>query len=352
MNQQPPKTAVDKLIYTASLVTNTQEVDPILDSLRALTSRNDYNPNQLTAQDSQVIAELQSRLEAYLVNGERLRFFTPESLQLQIEQFMSGSVGNVSRSQLIGVLVVATVLSVGLAVLLPLDGPERRGQVGGSVAFSVVNVGAAWLLLMALPAFKSKLRKAFRLICGGVALIGLSLLAHPIVEVFNLRHYPLTSLLLPLPLLAAAIIFYTGNAQYARLVGVKSVWTRPWPVLIGCLILAAVTWIIPHRPVPEPELVFDLAAVMWGCMLLMPLASTFILPRVVKQLPELYKPSARALSYSMWTIIAVIGYQYALRLIAGPYMSGPVAYGLFSLVVVMGVALMRVGYTFSKVSRY
>lgn len=344
--------AIDKLFYTASLATNPRDIDPLLDRMRVMTSRPGYKPEMLTDNERAVVTELQAELEQYLVTKEPLRSFTPQSLQLQITQHMEGNVGSSSKRQLIVVLVVAFVVALGAAVLLPLADPQQRGQVGGSVAFSLVNVGAAWLFVTALRAFKSSLRQAFVLICSGVTLIGVSLVSHPIVEVYQLRSYPLTSLLLPLPLLAAAIIFYAGNVRYARLVGVIGRSVAVWPVLLAGLVLSIVTWLLPHQAVNEPEIVFDAAAIMWGIMLLMPVASTFVLPKVVRQLPELYKPPARALAASMWGIIAVVGYQFVLRVVAGPYMSGPVAYGLFALVVVMGLMLLRAGYAFNKVSQY
>jgi len=352
MLAQSPQDPIEKLLYTASLVTKVEDIDPLLDKVRFITSKSEYQTAGLTNAERATIADIQQQIETYLVTKEQLRYFTPDSLQLQIEQHMSGGSGGASRTKLMSVLVAAMVLSVGLAVLLPLDNPQQRGQVGGSVAFSIVNVGAAWLFLTALPAFKSSLRKAVMLICMGTALIGLTLLIHPIVEAFNLRQYPLTSLLLPLPLLIAATVFWWGNVRYARLVGVASELTTVWPVLIASLLVAVGTWFMPHQPVSESEIVFDLAAVMWGVMLVMPVASACFLPAVVRVLPELYKPPARALSHAMWPIIAVIAYQYVLRVIAGPFMNGPVAYGLFALVVVMGVALLRAGYRFNKVSRY
>jgi hypothetical protein len=343
---------IEKLFYIASLVTKVEDIDPLLDTVRFITSKSDYQTVGLTDAERATVADVQRQLEAYLVTMEQLRYFTPDSLQLQIEQHMSGGGGSASRTKLMSVLVLAVLLSASLAIFLPLDDVQQRGQVGGSVAFSIVNMGAAWLFLTALPAFRSSLRKAFLLICIGTALIGLSLLGHPIVEALSLRHYPLTSLLLPLPLLIAATVFWWGNVRYGRLIGVTGKWTTALPVLVASLVAVLFTWFVPHRSVNEPEIVFDLAAVMWGVMLVMPLASTFVLPATVRKLPEVYKPSARALSLAMWPIIAVILYQYVLRVVAGPFMNGPVAYGLFALVIVMGITLLRAGYMFNKVSRY
>jgi|GEM_PF-1699798 len=345
-------TAVDKLFYTASLVTNPADIDPLVERVRLITSQPDYAPDRLSAEQLATIAAIQSELEKYLVTQEKLRFFTPESLRLQIEQRAAGDVDKSSHRQLIIVLWVSALLALAAALLLPLATPQQRGLVGGSAAFSLVNLGAAWMFWTALPAFQSSLRKAFLLICVAEAFIGLTLLVYPIVEVFGLRKYPLTSLLLPLPLMVASITFHLGDIKYARLVGVTGRLVTVAPLVVASVLISVFSWILPHQPVGEPEAVFDAAAIMWGIMWVMPIASAFLLPKVVRQVPELYKPPAQALASSMWGIIAVVGYQYILRLIAGPYESGPAAYGLFSLVVLMGLMLLRAGYSFNKVSRY
>lgn len=295
---------------------------------------------------------LQQQLEAYLVNDEKIRSFTAESLRVQIEQHVQGRTDTKSFARLCIVLCVAFGTAIAAATLLSLGSIEQRIQVGGATTFSLVTVGAAWLFLTALPAFKSELRKAFLVICAGVTLLGLSLLGQPIMEVYGLRQYPVVSLLYPLPILIAAILFHTGNAMYVRLIGVKNFWTSAWPVVISGVVLSAITWFLPHAPAKESELIYDTAATMWAWITVMPIASAIILPMALRTLPELYKTSIRYLFIAMFPIIAVCAYQYTVRVVAGPLMAGVVAYALFSLVTLMGLALLVAGYTFNKVSRY
>lgn len=341
---------IERVSYTASLVTQVSDIDAQLDTLREITAR--FDPNQsLTAEDRASLEALQQWLENYLVTAEKIRLFTPESLQLQIEQHLKGDTGAKSRRELHTIIIVAACMSIALGVLLPLANVPQRVQVGGSVLFSLVNVGAAWLFLTALPAFQSELRNAFRLICIGVSLIGLSLLTHPIVEIFGLRQLDAARILLPLPLLIAAIIFHIGNLKYAQLVGLKGKLTTLVPATIMAAGMVVLTIVLPHRPLANSEFIFDFSTALWGVMLVTPIASILILPAVVRKLPELYKPSARALSQSMWAITAVIGYQYVALFVA-PVPSPQVQYVLFGLVVVMGIMLLRAGYKFHKVSRY
>ncbi len=347
---EPARLLIDRIIYVASLATSPHDIDTSLDVVRAITSRIDTS-QPLSPSDREQLLAAGKQIEDYLVTSEPLREFTPESLQLQIEQHMQGNVGAKSRKQLTLVIVVATVIAVG-AGLLPLSSLGQHIQAGGATEFSLLTVGAAWLFWSALPAFKSELRRAFLLISTAVTLLGLSMLEQPILEIFNLRHYPVVSLLFGLPILVASTLFHVGDVTYVRLLGIRNWWTTIWPVLIGGFSLSVITWFMPHPPTSEPELIHNIVAVMWAWILIMPVVSSVILTPAIRKVPELYKLPIRLLRQSMVPIIAVITYQYILRIVVGPYMTGFVAYGLFSLVIFMGLALLRAGYGFNKVSRY
>jgi hypothetical protein len=341
---------IEKVTYTASLVTRAEDIDKLLDPLRVITARSDPSKD-LSSDDVETLKRIQVELESYLVTKEKIRSFTLDSLHLQITQHMEGKQDNTSLIQL-WIVVITAIIFAGIAANLPLHTIQEQVQAGGATAFSVLTVGAASLFLTALPAFRSALRQRFMLICAGVTLLGLSLLGQPIMEIFHLRQYSLTSILYSVPILIAAILFHIGNARYVRLIGVKNFWTTATPIVVGGIFLSLVTWFMPHPPTSESEFIHDITAIIWAWMLLMPVTSAIILPMAIKKLPELYRPPIRLLFYSMFPIITVVSYQYIVRIIAGPYMEGPVAYVLFSLVIIMGIGLLRAGYSFHKVSRY
>lgn len=342
---------IEQVTYTASLVSHPQEIDAILDPLRTITARTSSSAS-LSQNDKEKLASVQKQLEDYLLTKEKLRYFTRESLQIQIEQHLAGYRSKSSLIQLWIVILIATAGAVVAASLPFLETIPQRVQAGGATAFSLITIGAGTLFLTALPAFKSALRQRFLLVCAGVTLLGLSLLGPPIMEIFSLRQYPAVSILYSIPLFIAATLFHIGDASYVRLLGIKNFWTTAKPILIAGTILTPIVWFLPHLPTHEPELVHDFVASIWTWMLLMPTASIIILPMAVKRLPELYKPPIRLLFYAMIPIVAVVLYQCVLRIMAGPFMQGPVAYVLFSLVIVMGLGLLRAGYAFHQVSRY
>lgn len=341
----------NQIIYTASLATNKAEIDNYLDTLRGITSRS--RPDQeLDPEDKKALLNLQTQLENYLLTKEKVRFFTPESLKLQIELHNQGNYFKKSQIQLQIIIAISFSCSLALATLLPLQTGQQRGLVAGATACSLLTVGAATLFLTALKAFRSELRWAFLFICAGVTLLGISLLGQPIIEIFNLRQFPMISILFVLPVFIAACLFHTGNAIYARLVGVKNWWSGPMPILLAAPFVIVLIIFIPHFPTGEPEFVHDFVASLWGVMLLTPINSAIILAMALSKVSELYKQPINLLLQSMFPIIAVILYQLIVRLVVGPYLQGVLGYGLFLFVIFMGLGLIRAGYSFNKVSRY
>ncbi len=348
---EPANLLIDRIIYIASLVTNPAEVDTELDTLRSVTARIDDVSQPLKSQDRSALLRVQEQLEAYLVTREPLRQFTPDSLQLQIEQHMDGGFGRKSRTQLLIVIATATTLAIGASVL-PLATIADRIMAGGATEFSLLTVGAAWLFWTALPAFKSDLRQAFLLICAGVTLLGISMLEQPILILLNLRHYPITGILFPLPILFGALLFHVGNLTYVHILGIHNRWTTITPLIVGMVIMSLFTLVIPYSATSESVAMHVIAATLWSWILVTPIASMLILPTAIARVPEIYKPSIRLLFQSMFPIAVVILYQYLVWLVGDPYSTGIITYGLFALVVIMGLSLLRAGYAFNKVSRY
>lgn len=348
---EPAQSLIDRITYTASLATSLQGIDSLLEPVRFITARvNSTDP--LQPRDRAELEAVQQQLEHYLVTQEKQRYFTPDSLQLQIEQHMQGYGGRHSRRQLNVVIAVSALVAIAAACLPMLQGPQQRGRVAGSVLFSSLTIGAAWLFLSALPAFTSRPRHAFQTICAGVTILGLSLLEQPIVHVLAIQSRPLVVLLYPVPILIAAVLFHIGNVRYARLLNVHSRWTTTWPVVATGTLLSLVAWFTPHPTVTESEIIHDLATVIWSWVLVMPIGSAIVLRKAIRLQPELYRPSVRALFQAMIPIVGVTSYLFILNMAGNVNADNLFVYGLFVIVIVMSLFLVRSGYIFNKVSRY
>lgn len=77
--------AVDAVTYLASLASDPASIDPVLEDLRELTAT--AQPGQPLPEKSQmVLAKVYQELEKHLVEHERLRTFTKETIQAKVAE--------------------------------------------------------------------------------------------------------------------------------------------------------------------------------------------------------------------------------------------------------------------------
>jgi hypothetical protein len=87
-------TALDVVMYAASLATNTSEIDPILDDVRILTAQLDPEHIALTADHERSLGKIYLKLEDYLVSHEPLRKLTKDDLRQRVERQLPRSDDN------------------------------------------------------------------------------------------------------------------------------------------------------------------------------------------------------------------------------------------------------------------
>jgi hypothetical protein len=86
--QAAKSSPIDLIVYMTTQVSSPQDIDPILDELRDITSRlpiNHDSGEQLLSEQSQIrLAQVYLKIETYLLTQERLRVFTQESIRNSI----------------------------------------------------------------------------------------------------------------------------------------------------------------------------------------------------------------------------------------------------------------------------
>lgn len=346
---------VDRITYTASLVTRVSEVDPYLDKLRAITARSDFSPQSVSDEQYATLVDLQKQLESYLVEHESLRSFTSDSLQIQIEQHLTGNQsarrGLLQMLTVLGIAVIAAIL-VALLPVLTKD-TQQHIILTGAVTSGIMSLGAAWLFLSALSAFKSQLRHAFIYICAGIALFSLSLIVQPLIELWNLRVTSDVTTLAVMPVVfLSALFMYVGIKKYATLVAVKNLFQRTRTLLIFALPLIVIAFFV-HTPAEEgAKHVLSLSIMLHALVILLTVASVILLVKIMHGVADLYKPPVRALLQAI--TVLMIGTMIFAGIIAeaGPRLTSPMAIGLFTFLLIMGGMLVRAGYKFNKISRY
>lgn len=79
------KNALDLATYTASLASNPNEIDPLLDRVRKITATHSIESG-LTADDEAELLAVYLKLEAYLTTHDPIRTFTKEELRNRLPQ--------------------------------------------------------------------------------------------------------------------------------------------------------------------------------------------------------------------------------------------------------------------------
>jgi len=346
------KAVIDKITYTASLVSHPEEVDTVLDPLRLVSARVDPN-KELKGHDLTTLTKVQGNLEDYLVHHETMRAFTTESLHKQIDRHVRGEQQHGERSRLRIAIIAAIILGI-IGGFLPRNSLFAfHIEFGGVVAASMIHVGAAWLFYDALQAFKAPLRQGFGLVSFGVALLGISLLQQPLIEYFHLRGNPAMDFVFHLPTLIAASFFYHGNRVFSKMVGVRSKWLSWKLIIVLWVATAAFVMLMPvSKSVTETKIFFELGGILGCCIIWMPTASAFILHKAIHLVPTLYKPATKALYQAMFPIIILTTFTGASWIINGPKLVNLSAYIAFTLLFVEGAMLLRAGYAFSRAREY
>jgi hypothetical protein len=351
-----PQTLIDRITYTASLVTHPSDVDPYLDKMRAITSRTNFLPENMSFEEVTTLSELQRQLEVYLMQEEKLRFFTPDSLQAQIELHMSGGKGAKQSLLKVDGIFITSVIAAVIVSFLPILRANDREHIifAGAVASALMNVGAAWLFVDTLPAFRAALRQAFQFFCIGMIVFGFGLLLEPYIAIWNLRNKSSLATLIVMPIVVVSVaLMYVGIVQYARLAYVKGRLLSPKVVLLLAALLAVVIVILPvlfsHT---FSKLATYLSVLLHGWLVVLTVAMIILLTKTIHNVADLYKPPLRALLQAIiFLVIAAVAFM-GITAGSGPHLTTTTTLILFALLFVTGGMLLRAGYKFNTISRY
>lgn len=348
--QQPTRSLVDIVIYLASLVSDPRVIDPHLDTVRLVTA-NLPPSGEPTPQQTQALLDVKRKIEEHLLTQDQVRVFTPESLQLQLENYISGGTTKRATRQLLG-SIFAAVAGTGLVTwLLIYSGKGLQVQVIGTAFFAMLHISAAYLFVSVLRAFTTKLRIAFRWICVGMVLLGLSLVWQPIIELVGLRGTSAGSLMGFTPPLIAAIIMFWGIRLYAQLSGVS---TKKVSILLlfAILVLSLVSIVLPHAPSKLPGNLYSLVISIQVSTVAISATSGILLYKTSRRMSDLYSSPTRSLQFAVGVAMLVSLYTYMFRIVSGGLTAGAATFVIIGFVSLMGFAFLYSGYVFNKASRY
>lgn len=352
-NVDSTKRQLDTIMYMASLASRPKEIDPILDTVRAVTAS--LPPGgQLTPAQQQSLKEVERRLAIYLTRDEPLRVFTLATLQERIEARFAKGASLRSLRAMLAVILLATAAIGAVLLVLPLDLPRQtRFQMVGSTVFGILPAGAAIFFYTALKTFKPALQKAYRLICLGMLIFGVSLLDQPILDYYHVRESPYGAFAIAIPMLVAFGMIYQGVRQYAQVAGLRGRLFQLRTLLWVLAVASAVAIILPHATILNfSEIFFDISAILLVALGMVGIMTGLMLFSLARTGARIYSAPQRTLGVAL--MLAGSGALYILALRYAVGMTRPEGLFLISVLafIIAGSLFLRAGYIFNRAGRY
>lgn len=349
-NQQQP-TLVDKIVYLSSLAADQKKIDPMLDTLRVVTARQQFG-GEMSAEDEEALRALYAQLLTYIVKEDPLRNFTLEDLERRVDkQFVGDTIAQKRRklrSMLAGLWVFAFAL-YGLSFVVPLDvSPEVRPQLAAPVFLLALHIGMVWFFVSSLRDFKPELKHAYLLISLAVVNSGIAAAQFPLTGALELTALPVFAYGgFVVPFAVSCVLIYLGLRIFARQLDVRSAWLD-WrvvvPVTVGFVALAV---LLPHPAPVANEAFYDLSAGAMAAAIAVSFANAVLSWRIAARMTDLYRTAMRWF-FSLHVVVMIGSLNYVVVLALRGELLG--AETLLTLLpfIFLELTWLQAGYTFKK----
>lgn len=341
---------VDRIVYLASLASKREDVDPMLDTLRIITA--DVNDGPMAEADRKALEDLEVKLKTYLINSDPLRTFTRESLERRLsDQAASKSApSGKNRLHLVVVLGGSLLAAVLTLVLLPASVDiSNRLLIAVQPSYVILCMGTIWFYLTALKNFRPELKRAFVFMCLSVVFMAINFSADALVTLLEIGELPPFKYGGPLWTVTLSFIFmYLGLRIYARLLGIKGVFTSPWSATGASVALTTVAVLIPHSPKVTDEAFFYLSLVSTTVFLTLLVFGAILAKAIANNVTAAFTRSMKLIC--IYLLVCIPGTVVGLTALI---ISGPVyGRGLNLILATAGISplllLFYTGYSFKK----
>jgi hypothetical protein len=343
---------VDRIAYLGSLASDQRAVDPMLDTLRYITSKWSAGA-PLGKEDRASLVILETKLKNYLLHKDPLRSFTTKSLEDRLTAQARSSHAGLDRTIRDFVIVLLLTIGSGGAVLVsPIGFPESTRLVAAfPISLLTLHLGIVWFYLTSLRNFNRQFREAFMYLCVGILWFGVLVTAFTLVQVFELTKYPAFKYgeYGAIGLLSYGCL-YLGLRKYASLLQIKSrcmsLKFLGSVVLVSDLVLAIVPHIAKVPPSDELYLRFSLITLL-PCFIFAAFGA-MLARQIMHRVTPAYVTSIRILFFYMLSFMIVaptgIGYVFIFGALQGNSLN---TYMLFTSLPIQTILLYS-GFIFKR----
>ena len=304
---------VERVVYLASLVSDKNTIDPLLDTLRFITSKREPGQQlELTADERTKMSNLETQLSEHLVNKDPVRAFTTDSLKSKLAEHFASSnpraQANRKTRRLVFMIFGLAFLGYGLGMATIPAELNARFTLAAPIMMLVIGIGIAWMFWSSRQLLAPTMKTSFGLFAAALIISTITSAQYPILSAYPhlsdldfLRYGGFIA-----PYVAMYATFYAGFYLYARQLQASIKILRPWWVTLTAVALIPVAILLPH-PVTTSELFFDSALSCFLLNILFSGAAAVLGFAVVVRVTERYQRALRlfALSTATYTIVSL-----------------------------------------------
>jgi hypothetical protein len=341
---------IDEVVYLASLASERGAINPLLDRLRRVTARVQGSGTALTSADQSELRAVEQGLTTYLIKRDPLRSFTPELLRRRLDEQMGRGQKRLRMPRVLAVILGLSGAGFALMFALMPASLDWYARVTLALAGFIVplHAGIIWLFWSALEDFSKGLRRAYALICLGIAMTMIGAMQFPFLFAFpRLLEWPVFRYGGFLPLFAVMCgLFYFGLRIFVRLLGIKTWLTSPvvW-VVVGALTVMVTA--LPHRAAVADEAFFDLSVASFALCAFISVPNALMARATMRHVTGRYDRAMKWFSITQ-TVIVVASVVYA----AAVFVVGPTTAVAISMIaspfMVSELLLLVSGYVFKR----
>lgn len=295
---------IDTIIYLASLSSDFNAINPILDTMRIITAKigNTGTPD---SDDIKRLTSIEAKLRKYLINDDPVRTFTPASLQSALDKHFQQPNHRTTLAKYITATIIWLIILCIIVALLPFDFTQK------AVSLPVLGVVSLfiyipWAYLSSLKDFNPTLKTAYKWFCTGFIVIGigsaLAILPAVFPEIINVVLFRYGTI--PIIFVASDILIYYSIWKLATALNVRAQ-EKSIPKIIPVYFLISIFIILLPHPTTEPsEAYFDFTIISYFAMFMLLVHSAALAHRISKVISKRYTKSVSWLSISLFGLAA------------------------------------------------